>query len=117
MDSSMFVAAKEGNTQLLLQLLHDDPLILERVTTSSSDTPLHVAAMFGHSDFVKEIIKHKSNAGEYVKELNQNGFGATHMAAANGHNETVLELLKVNNELGNLKGKDGMTPLHCACTK
>ncbi|XP_031282949.1 ankyrin repeat-containing protein BDA1-like [Pistacia vera] len=92
-------------------------MILERVTISSSDTPLHVAAMLGHVYFVKELIRRKINAVEYLHELNQHGFGAIYMAAATGHNVTVRELLKVSNEVCNLKGMNGMTPLYCACTK
>ncbi|XP_031261896.1 ankyrin repeat-containing protein At2g01680-like [Pistacia vera] len=39
------------------------------------------------------------------------------MAVAIGHNEIVRELLKVSNEVCNIKGMNGMTPLYCACTK
>lgn len=73
MDPALFMASREGNIEALLRLLLADPLILERVATSSTDTPLHVAAMLGHAGFVKELIKHKTNAVGYVRELNQHG--------------------------------------------
>ncbi|RVX15463.1 hypothetical protein VitviT2T_002301 [Vitis vinifera] len=117
MDPIMFKAARDGNVADLLNLLEGDPLILERLVTASADTPLHVAAMFGHLDFVKEVIKHKSNVVEYVKELNQQGYSPIHLAAAHGHVDVVRMLIEISSELCCLKGRDGMTPLHCASVK
>lgn len=117
MDSSLFLAAREGNVEALRTLLQANPLLLEEATISTSRTPLHIASMLGHIDFVKELIKSKNNVNDYVNELDQNGFSAIHLACANGHRQVITELLVVNNELCNLKGKDGMTPLHCASIK
>ncbi|RVX15385.1 Ankyrin repeat-containing protein BDA1 [Vitis vinifera] len=117
MDPMMFKAARDGNVVDLFNLLEADPLILERLVTASADTPLHVAAMLGHLDFVKEVIKHKSNVVEYVKELNQQGFSPMHLAAAHGHVDVVRRLIEISSELCCLKGRDGMTPLHCASVK
>ncbi|WJZ82551.1 hypothetical protein VitviT2T_002302 [Vitis vinifera] len=117
MDPMMFKAARDGNVADLFNLLEADPLILERLVTASADTPLHVAAMLGHLDFVKEVIKHKSNVVKYVKELNQQGYSPMHLAAAHGHVDVVRRLIEISSELCCLKGRDGMTPLHCASVK
>ncbi|KAL6349493.1 hypothetical protein AAG906_034150 [Vitis piasezkii] len=117
MDPMMFKAARDGNVVHLFNLLEADPLILERLVTASADTPLHVAAMLGHLDFVKEVIKHKSNVVEYVKELNQQGYSPMHLAAAQGHVDVVRRLIEISSELCYLKGRDGMTPLHCASVR
>lgn len=118
MDPSLFDAAVEGNTQSLLSLHRQDPNILARGAPTSADTPLHIAAMRGHLGFVKDLIRYKGDTStNYVQELNQHGFSAVHMASASGHEEIVVELLKVSSQFVNLEGKDGMTPLHCACVK
>ncbi|KAL6349427.1 hypothetical protein AAG906_034084 [Vitis piasezkii] len=103
--------------EALLKLLESDPLILERVATTTADTPLHVAAMLGHLDFAKEVLKHKTNVVEYVKELNQHGYSPIHLAAANGHVNVVEMLLGISHELCYLRGKGGLTPLHYASIK
>ena len=113
----MFKAARDGNVEDLLNLLEADPLILERQVNGSADTPLHVAAVLGHLDFVKEIIKHKINVVDYVRELNQQGYSPIHLAAANGHVDVVRMLIEISSELSCVKGRDGMTPLHCASVK
>ena len=113
----MLKAARDGNVEDLLNLLEADPLILERQVTASADTPLHVAAVLGHLDFIKEVIKHKSNVVEYVKELNQQGYSPIHLAAANGHVDVVRTLIEISSELSCVKGRDGVTPLHCASVK
>ena len=117
MDPLLFKAAKDGGIEALLKLLGSDPLILERVATTTADTPLHVAAMLGHLDFAKEVLKHKTNVVEYVKELNQHGYSSIHLAAANGHVNVVERLLGISHELCYLRGKGGLTPLHYASIK
>ncbi|CBI40930.3 unnamed protein product, partial [Vitis vinifera] len=122
MDPMMFKAARDGNVADLFNLLEADPLILERLVTASADTPLHVAAMLGHLDFVKEVIKHKSNVVEYVKELNQQGFSPMHLAAAHGHLDALrvlVEWLWRSKTLVviNSKDGDGNTVLHLAAAR
>ncbi|XP_059597992.1 ankyrin repeat-containing protein BDA1-like [Vitis vinifera] len=115
MDAELFKAARDGNIEALLKLLERDPLLLEGVATANN--PLHVAAMLGHLDFAKELLKHKSDVGEYAKELNQHGYSPMHLAAANGHLQVVEMLLGISRELCCVKGRDGVTPLHCASIK
>ena len=87
-------ASKDGDVNLLKELLKNDNLLLEKVIgrTSVSDNPLHIAAMLGHADFVREVIHHKS---DLAKELNDQGLSPLHLAAAYGHVTVVKELLKV----------------------
>lgn len=111
MDPLLFKDARDGSIEALLKLLESDPLILERVATTTADTPLHVAAMLGHLDFAKEVLKHKTNVVEYVKELNQHGYSPIHLAAANGHVNVVEMLLGISRELCYLRDRGGLTPL------
>ncbi|KAK6947509.1 PGG domain, partial [Dillenia turbinata] len=117
MDPILFKAARDGNVESLLKLLERDPLTLDRVATYCADTPLHIAAMLGHHQFIKELVKHQSRVAEYAKELNRDGFSAMHLASANGHTEVVKALLEISHELCGVKGREKKTPLHCAAIK
>ena len=117
MDPLLFKAARDGNIEVFLEFLKNDPLILEDVAATTVDTPLHIAAMLGHLDFENEVLKHKTNVVEYVKELNQHGYNPIHLVAANGHVVVLGMLLEISHELCYLRGKGGLTPLHYAFIK
>ena len=63
MDPLLFKAARDGNIEVFLEFLKNDPLILEDVAATTADTPLHIAAMLGHLDFENEVLKHKTSGG------------------------------------------------------
>ncbi|PON71737.1 Transmembrane protein [Parasponia andersonii] len=94
--SLLYEAAQEGNVTILRELLEQDRLILDRIIVINnngfSETPLHVAAMLGHADFVKEILNRKP---ELAKEVDTWGSTPLHLAAAKGHLETVKVLVSV----------------------
>ncbi|OVA19795.1 Ankyrin repeat [Macleaya cordata] len=116
MDQRLFTAAQTGNLEAFYEQLAEDPLVLERVSLGScSETPLHIAALAGQTDFAKEIIRRRP---AFAVELNKDGFSPIHMASANGYVEIVKELLtQVGSSLCVLKDAEGRTPLHCAVTK
>ncbi|KAK9121023.1 hypothetical protein Syun_018640 [Stephania yunnanensis] len=114
MDGRLFEAARTGNVVGLLQLLEEDPLQLHAIALVSGDTPLHIASMTGHLDFVKEMTRLMPG---FACELNQDGFSPMHLAAANGYLEIVRELLKVDSNLCRLKGRERKTALHFAVVK
>ncbi|KAI3468838.1 hypothetical protein Pfo_025501 [Paulownia fortunei] len=66
-----------------------------------ADTPLHVASMFGHVDFVREYIMMSSISWQQLCQLSQDGYNPLHLASANGHVEVK-------------KDRDGRTAVHCA---
>ncbi|KAL6126903.1 hypothetical protein ACLB2K_074948 [Fragaria x ananassa] len=110
----LFEASQTGNVQVLHQLLAENQLLLHSVSLASRESPLHVAAVAGHVDFVKEIVRLKP---AFAEELNQDGFSPMHLAAANGFLEIVRELLTVDSKLSQLKGRDQLTPLHYAAVR
>ncbi|KAL5724049.1 hypothetical protein ACHQM5_007359 [Ranunculus cassubicifolius] len=111
----LFEASLTGNVSDLHQLLREDPLTLHVVSLSSAETPLHIAAMAGHLDFVKEVIRLKP---EFIEELNQDGFSPLHIASANGYVEIVREILSTNHTGGlMITSREKKTALHYAAMK
>ncbi|CAA3014905.1 ankyrin repeat-containing BDA1-like [Olea europaea subsp. europaea] len=97
------------------KLLQEDPIILDRVIVNSySDTPLHVAAILGHIDFVKEILRRRP---EIAQELNLCQSSPLHLASAKGHIEVVRVLLSANPLMCLARDRNGLTPLHLAAIK
>ncbi|CAL5445284.1 unnamed protein product [Camellia sinensis] len=78
------------------------------------ETPLHIASMAGHLDFVQQILKLRP---EFATELNQDGFSPLHIASANGYLEIVKELLRVDRDMCAVRGREKRIPLHYAVIK
>ncbi|KAA8535156.1 hypothetical protein F0562_030159 [Nyssa sinensis] len=115
MERMLFEAAVEGSVTSLVGLLQDDPLILDRVIVNCfNETPLHVAAMLGHTDFVKEILRRKP---ELAREVNSRQSSPLHLASAKGYVEIVQALLSANSEMCLAGDRDGRNPLHLAAIK
>ncbi|XP_062153418.1 ankyrin repeat-containing protein BDA1-like [Alnus glutinosa] len=113
MDPRLVEAALNGNIIELQKLLQEDSLLLERDSLAVyPETALHIAAMGGQTEFVRELLK--LSKPDFATRLNKDGFSAIHIASANGFVETVRELLNFSRELAHLKSRDGKTSLHCA---
>ncbi|KAK6273824.1 hypothetical protein POUND7_010907 [Theobroma cacao] len=107
-------AAMKGSVASLLELIQEDPNILNKANSSLSDTPLQVAALLGHSAFAKQLLTQKP---ELATDSNSHGSSPLHVAAAKGYVEIVKELLLVNPDMCLVKDRDGRTPLHLAAIK
>lgn len=108
-------AAIKGNVNSLDELLHEDPLILDRfIAGCFTETPLHIAAMLGRLALAKAILSRKP---ELPKELDFEGASPLHLATASGHVELVKELLLVNPEMCLAQNQDAKNPLHIAVIK
>ncbi|PKI72062.1 hypothetical protein CRG98_007519 [Punica granatum] len=87
-------AAVEGNVPSLLRLLEEDRFALHRVVSGCFDqTPLHVASMLGHLEFVQEILTRNP---DMARALDSQRSSPLHLAAAKGHVEMVKLLLLTN---------------------
>ncbi|KAK1285874.1 hypothetical protein QJS10_CPB20g00644 [Acorus calamus] len=105
MDQRLSEAARAGDREALLELLREDPLLLDRATTMddyASDTPLHVSAMLGHVDFARELLRLKPSL---ARARDRHGFGPLHLASAAGHAHVVMELLAVDGGSCDLKDR------------
>ncbi|KAL1223751.1 Ankyrin repeat-containing protein BDA1 [Cardamine amara subsp. amara] len=111
----LMVAARIGDVEFLLRSTDADPTLLEVIVINGAETPLHVASMYGHVSFVKEILKLRESLG---RELNKDGFTPLHIAASMGHVEVARELLeKLSSEICLIKGKERKIPLHYAAMR
>nr|XP_029117215.1 ankyrin repeat-containing protein At2g01680-like [Elaeis guineensis] len=116
MEARLEAASLAGDLGAFLQLLQEDSLLLDRLSTThhTSNNPLHRAALLGHADFASEILSRKP---ELAQDLNEQGFSPLHLASANSHLLVVKELLKVGSDLCLIQDKDGFMPIHTAVIK
>lgn len=98
-----------------VELMAEDKLILDRaIVTCFDETPLHIAVMLGHLDFVRELLNRKQ---ELATELDSEGSPPLHLASTKGYTEMVKELLRSNPDICGFTDKDGRTPLLLATMK
>src|SRR5271168_4012782 len=78
----------------------------------NGETPLHLAAQWGHLNVVKALARHKANI--FAKD--QQKSSAIHWAARKGHEEVVEYLIGENSKLLMEPGTESRTVLHEAAT-
>lgn len=111
-NKALYDAAREGNTFKLQALLAKDPLLLDKVMEIFTETPLHTAALAGHSEFVKQLLRLAPWLASY--QSSRKGLNALHMAAAKGHVDVVTAFLDFNQDLDLSFDGEGCGPLHYA---
>ncbi|KAK3436043.1 hypothetical protein EUGRSUZ_C00697 [Eucalyptus grandis] len=115
MEFELYEAAMKGNVHSLLELLKKDKLLLDRIMTGNrNETPLHIAAMLGHLDFVEEILAQKT---ELAREQDSQSSTPLHLAAAKGYLHIVESLVRVDPEICLFRDKYKRNPLHVAAMK
>ncbi|KAF2282739.1 hypothetical protein GH714_043577 [Hevea brasiliensis] len=108
-DQRLNMAAEQGDIIALYSIIRD-PYLLERIENASFiDTPLHISASKGHTQFALEIMWLKPSL---AKKPNQDGFSPLHLALQNEQFQTVRGLLDADRNLLSVKGRAGQTPLH-----
>ncbi|XP_051114822.1 ankyrin repeat-containing protein BDA1-like [Andrographis paniculata] len=124
MERRLMEAACSGDLRAVHDSVGEDAAILQKLLQpgAGTETPLHLASMFGHAEFVREYIKLGSVSVHQLSQLNGAGYSPFHLASANGHAEIVKLMLDIAREKGTaaerdlcLKmDKDGRTALHAA---
>jgi ankyrin repeat protein len=110
MDESLKDAAQQGNIDALYSLIRRDAYVLDTIDKIPFvETPLHIAASAGHTQFAMEIMRLKPT---FARKLNQDGFSPMHLALQNNQTQVVLLLLDVDEDLVRVQGREGVTPLH-----
>ncbi|GLT96354.1 hypothetical protein SLE2022_139800 [Rubroshorea leprosula] len=115
MEGRVYEAAVEGNVNSMVQLLREDALLLDRfITGFDSETPLHIASMLGHDQFVQEILNRKA---ELAKVLDARKASPLHLATAKGYLGIVKKLLQASPDMCFVRDRDGRNPVHIAALK
>ncbi|KAF7134769.1 hypothetical protein RHSIM_Rhsim08G0165800 [Rhododendron simsii] len=115
MAQRMKAAAETGDINGLYESIKEDSNVLDSIDAIPFvDTPLHIAASAGHTDFAVEILRLKPSFG---RKLNPDGLSSLRLALINHKFDTVKRLIKLDKELIRVKGKQGMTPLHFIARK
>ncbi|XVF83482.1 hypothetical protein PTKIN_Ptkin16aG0491400 [Pterospermum kingtungense] len=109
-DQEVMGAARAGDVEMLYRLIRKDRNVLERISMKKfEDTPLHIAAAEGKTDFSMEMMYLQPS---FATKLNADGLSPLHLALQNKHTGLALSLLKIDESLVSVKGKLGYTPFH-----
>lgn len=107
--TALHFAANEGNIEVVKELLTH--LDIEREPMSSINrTPLHLAAIRGHTNIVRSIIESplKPPVDRNVKDCDENT--PLHYSSEYGHSECIIYLVKEAMADPYIKNKYGYTP-------
>ena len=99
-------AAQIGDLDKVKALLNRNPDLVFSKSGDYGETPLHVAALWGHKSVAEYLLMHRAD----VNAKNNYGVTPLHEAAGNGH-VAVAELLLVNKADVNAGSTNGATPL------
>lgn len=113
LEKKLYDATLKGDVETLEALMREDELVLARVSVTScfDQTPLHLAAMLGHFDFAKSLLRHKPNFATWLDSQDRSPL---HFASANGYVNIVKLLLQEDPSACLVRDEDGRTPLHLA---
>ena len=105
---TLYSASKVGDLAKVSEFLSSDPDCAKRVDNYGF-TALHWAAMFGHVEVSRKLIKR----GVSVNLQGLWGNTALHQAAMWGHVSACRLLLESGADIS-VRNRDGATPLDCA---
>ncbi|XP_059441802.1 ankyrin repeat-containing protein BDA1-like [Corylus avellana] len=112
MDPTLRDASEQGNLDGLYSSIARDPKVLDKIDEIPFvDTPLHVAAAAGQTQFAMEMMMLKPS---FARKLDPNGFTPLLLAMHTNQIQLVLKRLKNHKDLVCAQGRGGMNPLHYA---
>ncbi|XP_048141785.1 ankyrin repeat-containing protein BDA1-like [Rhodamnia argentea] len=114
-ESELQRAIDNDDVDKVYAVIAKDPKLLGRVSDDPfQSTPLHSAAASGNTQVAMEMAILKPLLS---RKLNADGYSPMHVALKNRHYHTVRALITLNPKLIRVRGRCGMTPLHCLAEK
>ncbi|KAI4322187.1 hypothetical protein L6164_021904 [Bauhinia variegata] len=118
-DTPLHSAARAGNLAALREILAntEDEKLKELLArqNQAGETALYVAAEYGYTELVREMIQYYDLADAGIKA--RNGFDAFHIAAKQGDIDVLQILMQVHPELSMTVDPSNTTALHTAATQ
>ncbi|KAL1541257.1 ankyrin repeat-containing protein-like protein [Salvia divinorum] len=120
-DSALHSAAREGNLELLVEIINgcggagEELNELLSKQNQSGETALYAAAECGHVELVEEMIKHYDAGFATLKA--KNGFDAFHIAAKLGKLGVLKVLMEADPQLLATVDQSNTTALHTAAAQ
>jgi len=99
-NKGIFELITKGDLSKVRDLLNANSELVY-IKDKDGDTPLHFAAMVGHTDIAKLLI----DSGADVNKINKDGDSPLHYAAGDGHTAVVNLLIESGAEI-NLKTRN-----------
>jgi hypothetical protein len=111
--NALHLAAKEGDVEVLQQLLGAGNTIVNSIDIKNGSIPLDHAAEENNNEAIIFLLK---NGGDPNHINPTNGRTALHIASKEGYAEVIRSLITAGAQI-NLQDFEGNTPLHLACQK
>jgi hypothetical protein len=108
-EGSLHEAAFNGKLEKAKSLIKANPDLVNSQASYASQTPLHLAAEYGHKDVAELLLANKADV-----EAKASGGWTPLLNAVFGGHKDLVELLVANKADVNVKEDAGRTPLHVA---
>lgn len=108
----LYQAAMGGDWSTIKMIERQSPSWIQAKITKGGETTLHIAAAAKHVEVVKKLVDIMSS--DSLALTNKVGNTALCFAAVSGVVEIAKVMVEKNNELPNIRGSQGMTPLYMA---
>ena len=116
----LFCALMNDHHEIVKYLIHNTNIDIEGRDSSMNTIWHEIAACNSLNSFKFFVDKNNVSRIKSLIDVNcKNNIDQhpIHLAAAEGHSEILKCMLNINNELINIKQRDGNSPLHLACCR
>ena len=111
-DCLLHIACQWGDVGIVKYLINDEKCNPHFQSSTSENTPLHIAAKYGQDDTIVQLLSYKESD---PNAQNKEGHTPLHVAVRQRKSAAISQLLAHQQCNPNVQNKEGDTPLHIAC--